>query len=71
MDYAPNGGIAKIMIVGVGGGGGNAVNAMMKAGIRNVEFLALNTDQQALNKLAAKKPFNAFTPVSRMLPLPF
>ena len=55
MDYAPNGGIAKIMIVGVGGGGGNAVNAMMKAGIRNVEFLALNTDQQALNKLAAKK----------------
>ena len=55
MDYAPNGGISKIMIVGVGGGGGNAVNAMMKAGIRNVEFLALNTDQQALNKLAAKK----------------
>ncbi|MCX4286898.1 MAG: cell division protein FtsZ, partial [Clostridia bacterium] len=50
-----NGSIAKIMIVGVGGGGGNAVNAMMKSGIRNVEFLALNTDQQALSKLAAKK----------------
>lgn len=49
------GSVAKIMIVGVGGGGGNAVNAMMKAGIHNVEFMALNTDQQALSKLAAKK----------------
>ena len=55
MDNSATGSIAKIMIVGVGGGGGNAVNAMMKAGIRNVEFLALNTDQQALSKLAAKK----------------
>ena len=53
--YSDNGNIAKIMIVGVGGGGGNAVNAMMKAGIKNVEFLAMNTDQQALSKLAAKK----------------
>ena len=50
-----NGSVAKIMIVGVGGGGGNAVNAMMKAGIHNVEFMALNTDQQALSKLSAKK----------------
>lgn len=49
------GSVAKIMIVGVGGGGGNAVNAMMKAGIHNVEFMALNTDQQALSKLSAKK----------------
>ncbi len=55
MDYASTGSIAKIMIIGVGGGGGNAVNAMMKAGINNVEFLALNTDQQALNKLTCKK----------------
>ena len=55
MDYTTNGGIAKILIVGVGGGGGNAVNSMMKAGIRNVEYLALNTDQQALSKLSAKK----------------
>ncbi len=50
-----NAGIAKILIVGVGGGGGNAVNSMIKAGIRNVEYLALNTDQQALSKLSAKK----------------
>ncbi len=54
MEYT-SGGIAKILIVGVGGGGGNAVNSMMKAGIRNVEYLALNTDQQALSKLSAKK----------------
>lgn len=54
MDTNPSG-IAKIMIIGVGGGGGNAVNAMIKAGIKNVEFLALNTDQQALTKLAAKQ----------------
>ncbi len=55
MEYNNNGSIAKILIVGVGGGGGNAVNSMMKAGIRNVEYLALNTDQQALSKLSAKK----------------
>ncbi|MCH5159791.1 MAG: cell division protein FtsZ [Clostridiales bacterium] len=55
MDYTTNGGIAKILIVGVGGGGGNAVNAMMKSGLRNVEYLVLNTDQQALAKMSAKK----------------
>ena len=55
MDYTMNGGIAKILIVGVGGGGGNAVNAMMKSGLRNVEYLVLNTDQQALSKMSAKK----------------
>lgn len=55
MEYSTNGGIAKILIVGVGGGGGNAVNSMMKAGIRNVEYLVLNTDQQALSKISAKK----------------
>ena len=55
MEFDFTGNIAKILIVGVGGGGGNAVNSMMKAGIRNVEYLALNTDQQALSKLSAKK----------------
>lgn len=49
------GSIAKILIVGVGGGGGNAVNAMMKSGLRNVEYLVLNTDQQALSKISCKK----------------
>lgn len=55
MQYTDTGSVAKIMIVGVGGGGGNAVNAMIRSGIRNVDFLALNTDQQALSKLNVKK----------------
>ena len=44
----------RIMIVGIGGGDGDAVDSMMKAGIRNVEFLGLYTDQQALNRLSCK-----------------
>ena len=55
MDYTMTGSIAKILIVGVGGGGGNAVNAMMKSGLRNVDYLVLNTDQQALSKISCKK----------------
>jgi cell division protein FtsZ len=39
---------AKIRVVGVGGGGGNAVNNMLAKGIHGVEFIALNTDSQAL-----------------------
>lgn len=40
---------AKIKVIGVGGGGGNAVNRMIDAGIKNVEFIVANTDVQALN----------------------
>lgn len=40
--------LAKIKVVGVGGGGSNAINRMMSAGLRGVEFIALNTDAQAL-----------------------
>jgi cell division protein FtsZ len=39
---------AKICIVGVGGGGGNAINNMLLKGIHGVEFIAINTDAQAL-----------------------
>jgi len=39
---------AKIKVVGTGGGGGAAVNRMIEAGIRDVEFIAVNTDMQAL-----------------------
>ncbi|GAP64606.1 cell division protein FtsZ [Ardenticatena maritima] len=39
---------AQIKVVGVGGGGSNAVNRMIEAGIRGVEFIAVNTDAQAL-----------------------
>ena len=38
-----------IKVIGAGGGGSNAVNRMMAAGLQNVEFLVANTDLQALN----------------------
>jgi len=40
--------LAVIKVVGVGGGGGNAVNRMIDAGVKGVEFVAVNTDAQAL-----------------------
>ena len=39
---------AKIKVIGAGGGGGAAINRMIEAGIRDVEFIAVNTDMQAL-----------------------
>ncbi len=39
---------ARIKVIGVGGGGGNAVNAMMAAGIQGVDFIVANTDAQAI-----------------------
>jgi len=41
-------GTATIKVIGVGGGGTNAVNRMVDSGIRGVEFVAVNTDRQAL-----------------------
>ncbi len=41
-------GTATIKVIGVGGAGNNAVNRMIEAGIKNVEFLSVNTDRQAL-----------------------
>jgi len=43
-----------IRVVGVGGGGNNAVNRMIESGLSNVEFVAVNTDVQDLNKSKAK-----------------
>ena len=40
--------LAVIKVAGVGGGGVNAVNRMLEAGLRGVEFVAINTDAQAL-----------------------
>ncbi|MDR0850214.1 MAG: cell division protein FtsZ [Christensenellaceae bacterium] len=40
--------VASIKVIGVGGGGGNAVNRMVAAGIRSAQFVAINTDKQAL-----------------------
>jgi cell division protein FtsZ len=44
---------AKIRVVGIGGGGGNALNTMVEKGIEGVEFIAINTDSQALEKSLA------------------
>lgn len=45
---------AKIMVIGVGGGGCNAVNRMIVSGLKGVEFMAVNTDQQVLNRSRAE-----------------
>jgi cell division protein FtsZ len=47
LDDAALGG-AKIKVIGVGGGGGNAINNMIERGLSGVEFIAANTDKQAL-----------------------
>src|SRR5438445_3565704 len=44
---------ARIKVIGVGGGGSNAVNRMIDAGIKGVEFIVANTDLQALNNSKA------------------
>ena len=44
---------AKIKIVGVGGGGSNAVNSMIASSLEGVEFVAINTDAQALESSLA------------------
>ncbi|HLT20773.1 MAG TPA: cell division protein FtsZ [Thermomicrobiales bacterium] len=45
-EFTPN--FARIKVVGVGGGGGNAVNRMIQANVEGVEFISVNTDAQAL-----------------------
>ena len=44
---------ARIKVIGVGGGGGNAVNNMIRSGLKGIEFIAANTDVQALKSSAA------------------
>ncbi|TNF46325.1 cell division protein FtsZ, partial [bacterium] len=44
---------ASIKVIGVGGGGGNAINNMIKSRLKNVDFIAANTDAQALKESLA------------------
>ena len=44
---------AKIKVIGVGGGGNNAVNRMISSGLKGVEFISVNTDAQALHNSKA------------------
>src|SRR3954468_24462329 len=46
---------AVIKVIGVGGGGSNAVNRMIESGIKGVEFIAMNTDAQVLDIAAASR----------------
>ena len=41
---------AKIKVIGVGGGGGNAINHMVRSGLKDVDFIAVNTDAQDLRR---------------------
>ena len=45
--------LAKIKVIGIGGGGGNAINSMVETGVKGVDFIAANTDLQALNNSKA------------------
>jgi cell division protein FtsZ len=58
---------ARIKVVGVGGAGGAAVNRMVEAGIENVEFIAINTDAQALHFSKAQTKLHIGSDVTRGL----
>ncbi|HET9000393.1 MAG TPA: cell division protein FtsZ [bacterium] len=60
-------GYAAIKVVGVGGGGSNAVNRMISAGLRGVEFIAINTDAQALALSNADKKIHVGGKLTRGL----
>ncbi len=50
--------VANIKVIGVGGGGGNAVNRMIKAGLKGIDFISVNTDSQALYHSEAATKIN-------------
>ena len=58
---------AKIKVVGVGGGGNSAVDRMVQAGIKGVEFIAINTDVQALHYNKASKKLHIGKSITRGL----
>lgn len=50
--------VANIKVIGIGGGGGNAINRMIKAGLKGIEFISINTDAQALYHSEASTKIN-------------
>ena len=64
MAMGRGGGYASIKVIGVGGGGGNAVNRMIESGLSGVEFIVVNTDQQALELSQADKKIQVGTTVT-------
>lgn len=59
--------LATIKVIGVGGGGSNAVNRMIEHGVQGVEFIAVNTDAQALNLSKAEVKIQIGTKLTRGL----
>ena len=60
-------GTATIKVIGVGGAGNNAVNRMLDLGIKNVDFIAVNTDRQALQKSKANTKIQIGEKITRGL----
>ena len=58
---------AVIKLIGVGGGGGNAVEHMMNANIHGVEYICANTDAQVLSKMGAKSAIQLGTEITKGL----
>ena len=65
--WRPGSYLAVIKVVGVGGGGTNAVNRMVDAGLKGVEFIAVNTDAQALQMCDADIKLQIGTQLTRGL----
>jgi len=63
-DYNP---VAKISVIGVGGGGGNAVDNMIKSGLQGVDFIVANTDKQAIEQKLASIKIHIGRETTRML----
>ena len=62
MDYDS---VVNIKVIGVGGGGNNAVNRMVTSGLQGVEFIAVNTDKQALNRSEASVKIQVGTKLTK------
>ena len=62
MDYDS---VVNIKVIGVGGGGNNAVNRMVTSGLQGVEFIAINTDTQALNRSEASVKIQVGTKLTK------
>ena len=61
---------ARIKVIGVGGGGGNAINSMIEHGMTGVEFIAANTDAQALQHNLAPTRVQLGAEMNPMTPSP-
>ena len=59
--------LATIKVIGVGGGGCNAVNRMIETGLRNVDFITVNTDAQALQLSKAQERIQIGEKLTRVL----